>query len=42
MTSKELVYIEDALGHQKFLESICKESATKIQDVELIALATQY
>lgn len=42
MTSKELLYIQDALGHQKFLETICKESATKIQDAELKALATQY
>lgn len=42
MTSKELLYIQDALGHQKFLETICKESATKIQDAELKTLVTQY
>ncbi|VYU43430.1 Uncharacterised protein [Clostridium tertium] len=42
MTSKELLYIQDALGHEKFLETICKESATKIQDAELKTLVTQY
>ena len=42
MTSKELLYIQDALGQEKFLETICKESATKIQDAELKTLVTQY
>lgn len=42
MTSKELLYLTDALGHEKFMESICKETATKIQDAELKNLLTQY
>lgn len=35
MTNKELLYIEDALGHEKFLKSKCMETAEKIQDSEL-------
>ena len=35
MTSKELLYIEDALGHEKFLQTKCREAAGKIQDAEL-------
>lgn len=35
MTSKELLYIEDALGHEKFLKSKCTETADKIKDAEL-------
>ncbi|MCF0148328.1 MAG: hypothetical protein HUJ77_08005 [Clostridium sp.] len=42
MTSKELLYITDGLGHEKFMETICKETATKIQDAELKTLVTQY
>ncbi len=41
MTSKELLYIEDALGHEQFMETKCKETATKIQDAELKNLVTQ-
>ena len=42
MTSKELLYISDGLGHEKFMETICKETATRIQDAELKTLLTQY
>ena len=35
MTSKELLYIEDALGHEQFMETKCQETASKIQDAEL-------
>lgn len=35
MTSKELQYIEDALGHEKFFQAKCGETASKIQDAEL-------
>lgn len=41
MTSKELLYIEDALGHAQFMETKCQETATKIQDAELKSLVTQ-
>ena len=42
MTSKELLYLTDGLGHEKFMERICKETATKLQDAELKTLVTQY
>ena len=42
MTSKELLYITDGLGHEKFMETVCKETASKIQDTELKNLVTQY
>ncbi|MDU5107757.1 MULTISPECIES: hypothetical protein [unclassified Clostridium] len=42
MTSKELLYIADGLGHEKFMETLCKETATKLQDDELKTLVTQY
>lgn len=33
MTSKELLYIEDALAHEQFMKTCC--SNTKLQDTEL-------
>lgn len=35
MTSKELLYVEDALGHEKFMKSCSKKTASQIQDVNL-------
>lgn len=35
MTSKELLYIEDALGHESFMKSCSKKTSTKLQDVNL-------
>ena len=35
MTSKELLYVEDALGHEKYFQTKCNETAAKIQDPEL-------
>lgn len=35
MTPKELLYIEDALGHQKYFETKCKETAAKLEDTQL-------
>lgn len=35
MTSKELLYVEDALGHEKFMKSCAKKTAGKLQDVNL-------
>lgn len=35
MTTKELLYIEDALGHAKYFETKCKETLSQIQDAEL-------
>ena len=35
MTSKELLYVEDALGHEKYFQTKCKETASQIHDQEL-------
>ena len=35
MTPKELLYVEDALGREKYFQTKCKETADQIQDSEL-------
>lgn len=35
MTTKELLYIEDALGHEKYFQDKCKETASQLQDNDL-------
>lgn len=35
MTSKELLYVEDALGHEKFMKSCSQKTSAKLQDVAL-------
>ena len=35
MTSKELLYIEDALGHEQYFQSKCRETASQLQDADL-------
>jgi hypothetical protein len=35
MTTKELLYIEDALGHEKYLQTKCDDTVKQIQDAEL-------
>lgn len=35
MSPKELNYIEDALGHEQILKTLCKEATTNLQDQEL-------
>ncbi|MCI8805093.1 MAG: hypothetical protein HFE59_04225 [Clostridiales bacterium] len=35
MTDKELLYIEDVLGHEKYFQSKCKQTANQIKDVDL-------
>ena len=35
MTPKELLYIEDALGHEKQLKTLCSDLAMQLQDGEL-------
>ena len=41
MSPKELLYIEDAVGHEKFMKTQCLEVASKIQDRELKNYVTQ-
>ena len=35
MTDKELLYIEDVLGHEKFIWQMCNDAAQKVQDERL-------
>ncbi len=37
MTSKELLYIEDALGHENFMKSCSQKTANQLQDPTLSA-----
>lgn len=37
MTEKELLYFEDAIGHEKSLISICNESINMLEDEEMIS-----
>lgn len=41
MTTKELLYIEDTLGHEQFFQSKCAETATQLQDADLKACVEQ-
>lgn len=35
MTEKELLYVEDALGHEQHFQTQCGDTANQIQDSEL-------
>lgn len=35
MTNKELLYIEDALGHECFMKSCSKKTSSKLTDTAL-------
>lgn len=41
MSPKELNYIEDALGHEKFFKSQCQDAVKNIQDPELKSCVEQ-
>ncbi len=41
MSPKELMYIEDALAHEKFMITQCQEAAQNLQDAELKKYAQQ-
>lgn len=41
MTSKELMYIEDALGHEQYFQTQCKQTASQLQDQQLKACVEQ-
>ena len=35
MTNKELLYIEDALGHEQYFQTKCKEIEQQLSDTRL-------
>ncbi len=41
MSPKELLYIEDALGHEQQIGAICREAANQLNDPDLKMLASQ-
>ena len=41
MTSKELIYIEDALGHEQYFQTQCCETINRLQDVRLRTFVQQ-
>ncbi len=41
MTTKELLYVEDALGHEKYFQTKCNEAANALQDADLKACVQQ-
>ena len=41
MSPKELLYIEDALGHEKQLSSCCKDLAEQLSDGELKSFVSE-
>ena len=41
MSPKELLYIEDALDHETFLQSQCRQAAQALQNPELNNYVTQ-
>lgn len=41
MTPKELLYVEDALGHEQFFQTKCQETANQLKDADLRACVMQ-
>lgn len=41
MSPKELLYIDDALGHEKFLISQCQQAIGQLTDPQLRSFAQQ-
>lgn len=41
MTTKELLYVEDALGHAQYLRTKCAEAVAQLQDPQLRACAKE-
>ncbi len=35
MTDKELLYIEDTLGHEQFITQMCRQAKNQVQDEKL-------
>ena len=35
MTPKEVLYVEDALGHAQFMQQQCQEAISRLQDENL-------
>ena len=40
MTGKELLYVQDALGHEKFMKCAANKASTNISDANLASFLT--
>ena len=41
MSPKELLYLEDALGHEQFLKTQCQQAAQALQNLQLKQCVSQ-
>lgn len=41
MTNKELLYIEDTLGHEKYYGEQCRECTARLEDMELKSFVSE-
>lgn len=41
MTDKELLYVDDALSHARFLQTQCRDCASKLSDQSLKAFVKE-
>ncbi len=41
MTEKELLYVEDVLGHEQYFQTLCTQTSSLIKDPELKACVEQ-
>lgn len=41
MSPKELLYIEDALGHERQMKAACNDFSSKLEDAELKSFVSQ-
>lgn len=41
MTSKELLYVSDALEHEKFMKCCAQKTANQLTDAKLVAYMTE-
>ena len=41
MTCKELLYVEDAIGHEKFMKSCSNKTASQLKDTTLSAYVAE-
>ena len=41
MTEKELLYVQDVLGHEQHLQNECRDLAERLQDGELKSFARE-
>lgn len=41
LTNKELLYVEDALSHEQFMQNCAQNTSTQLQDAQLANYASE-